>query len=254
MKKIGYPRDYFEPKYECSKCKDTGFVTINNTNQYCNCFRQKLVNYEYNQNNLLKLEDENFKTFDSGFFSKEVNKEKYKSDKSPYDNIMQIKKIAEDFCVNIGKKEQKSLMFVGPTGTGKTFMSNAIAKEVINKGYSVIYQTAPILMDMLINSKFKSLKDGNSKEQYDNVFDVDVLIIDDLGTETLSNTKFTELFNIINTRLLKDKKTIISTNLNLNELASFYDERVISRIIGNYIICRFFGDDVRLKAKKTSKS
>ena len=253
MKKIGYPRNYFEPKYECNKCKDTGFVSINNTNQYCNCFRQKLVNYEYNQNNLLKLEDENFKTFDSGFFSKEADKEKYKSDKSPYDNIMQIKKIAEIFCENLGKNEQKRLMFVGPTGTGKTFISNAIAKEVINKGYSVIYQTAPILMDMLINSKFKSLKDGNSKEQYDKVFDVDLLIIDDLGTETLSNTKFTELFNIINTRLLKDKKTIISTNLNLNELASFYDERVISRIIGNYIICRFFGDDVRLKAKKTSK-
>ena len=94
---------------------------------------------------------------------------------------------------------------------------------------------------------------SNSEAEYLKILESDLLIIDDLGTETMSNIKFTELFNIINTRLLKDKKTIISTNLDLNELASFYDERVISRIIGNYIICRFFGDDVRLKAKKTSK-
>ena len=88
------------------------------------------------------------------------------------------------------------------------------------------------------------------KEQYNRVFDVDLLILDDLGTENLSNTKFTELFNIINTRLLKDKKTIISTNLTLQDLAVQYDDRVMSRLIGNYTICRFFGEDIRLKKKR----
>ncbi len=169
------------------------------------------------------------------------------------DNIQNIKKIAENFCKNISNKEQKNLLFIGNTGTGKTFLSNCIAKEAIKQGFTVLYQTAPILMDMVVDAKFAYQRDTELKEQYDRVFDVDLLIIDDLGTENLNNMKFTELFNIINTRLLKNKKTVISTNLMLPELANVYDERVISRLIGSYTICKFFGDDIRLKKKKLNE-
>lgn len=202
---------------------------------------------------MLNSEDENFNTFDIAFYSKVVDQEKYNSLKSPLENIKNIKKIAEDFCQNIGNKEQKNLLFIGNTGTGKTFLSNCIAKEVMNQGFTVLYQTAPILMDMVVEAKFAYQKDIKLKEQYEKVFEVDLLIIDDLGTENLNNMKFTELFNIINTRLLKNKKTVISTNLMLPELANTYDERVISRLIGNYIICKFFGDDIRLKKKKLNE-
>lgn len=247
MKSKDLPEDYLSPRFECKRCNDTGYI---NGEIRCNCFTQRVVNLTYKQNNMLKLKDENFNTFDIGFFSNKKDKEKYGSEKSPLENIEEIKKISMSFCKKILDPKQKNLLFVGKAGTGKTFMSSCIANEAVNSGYTVLYQTAPLLMDMLIEAKFASLKDELKKEQYERVFDVDLLIIDDLGTENVNNLKFTELFNIINTRLLKDKKTIISTNLTLNDLASEYDDRVMSRLIGNYTICRFFGEDIRLKKKK----
>lgn len=247
LKNLNLGSEYLSPKFECARCEDTGYI---NDTIRCSCFTQKVVNITYKQNNMLKLKDENFNTFDIAYFSNKPDKEKYQSDKSPLENIEEIKKIAKVFCDNIQDPKQKNLLFVGKAGTGKTFMSSCIANEIVNKGYTVLYQTAPLLMDMLLEAKFASLRDEIKKEQYSNVFDVDLLIIDDLGTENLNNMKFTELFNIINTRLLKDKKTIISTNLSLAELASEYDDRVMSRLIGNYTICRFFGEDIRLKKKR----
>lgn len=243
----GLPAKDLEPKFECERCEDTGYI---NGTVRCSCFTQRVINITYNQNNMLKLKDENFNTFDIAYFSNKPDRSKYQSEKSPLENIQEIKKISEAFCNNITDPKQKNLLFIGKAGTGKSFMSSCIAHEVVNKGYTVLYQTAPLLMDMLLEAKIASVRDEMKKEQYANVFDVDLLIIDDLGTETLNNMKFTELFNIINTRLLKDKKTIISTNLSLAELAAEYDERVMSRFIGNYIICMFYGDDIRLKKKR----
>ena len=139
-------------------------------------------------------------------------------------------------------------MFCGQTGLGKTFLSNCIAKELLEKNKTVLYQTAPIMLDMIIKSMFE-----NNSTLMDNLLNVDLLIIDDLGTETLSEVKFTKLFNIINTRILnqsqKITKTIISTNLSLQDMYDIYEERIISRIIGNYNACYFFGDDIRIKKK-----
>lgn len=250
LKTNNYDLQKICPNYDCSICKDTGVVERDGRVGRCNCFIQKIIDTTYRQNNMLNLEEENFNTFDIGFYTSVCDKKKYGSEKSPLENIEQIKEMAIKFCDNIGDVKQKNLLFIGNTGTGKTFLSSCIAKEVIKSGYTVLYQTAPILMDMIIDAKFSKVKDGYLKEQYNKVFDVDLLIIDDLGTETLNNVKFTELFNIINTRLLKNKKTLISTNLMLPELAAEYDERVISRLIGNYIVCKFFGDDIRLKKKK----
>ena len=253
LKNAGYDTEYLKPQYECNICKDTGRIVINGTEKYCNCFIQKVVDKTYKQYNMLKINEENFNTFDIGYYSDKVDKERYKSDVSPRENIIKIKKIAEKFCNNIENKEQKNLLFVGNTGTGKTFLSNAIAYDLINKGYTVLYQTAPMLMDMAMESKYNIERKNSNKLKYESIFDVDLLIIDDLGTETLNNNRFTELFNIINTRLLKSKKTIISTNLTLNELSQEYDERVMSRLIGNYIICKFTGDDIRFKKKKMAE-
>ena len=253
LKDAGYDDNYLNPQYECDICKDTGRVVSNKGERYCKCFIQKVIDKTYKQYNMLKINEENFNTFDIGYYSDKADKEKYKSDVSPRQNIEKIKKIAEKFCDNIENDEQKSLLFVGNTGTGKTFLSNCIAYELINKGYTVIYQTAPILMDMAMECKYNYDRKEENRARYENIFEVDLLIIDDLGTETLNNNRFTELFNIINTRLLRNKKTIISTNLMLNELSQEYDERVMSRLIGNYIICKFIGDDIRFKKKKITE-
>ena len=128
-------------------------------------------------------------------------------------------------------------------------MSNCIASELLKKGKTVIYQTAPVLLETVIDYKMNKQKNPQDNF-YKSVLEADLLIIDDLGTETMNSMKFTELFTIINTRLLnqtaKITKTIISTNLDLKDIFSVYNERIGSRIVGNYNICRFFGNDLRL--------
>ena len=129
-------------------------------------------------------------------------------------------------------------------------MSNCIANELLKKGKTVLYQTAPVLLESVIDYKMSKQKDFNDNI-YKSILDADLLIIDDLGTETLNSMKLSELFTIINTRILnlnnKNTKTIISTNLNINDIFRNYEERIGSRIVGYYDIYYFFGDDLRFR-------
>ncbi len=247
LKKHGILSDDLEPNFECPICKDTGYIN----NNICNCLKQKIYNIQYNKSNISNLEKENFDTFNFNIYSNEINKDLYSSDISPRENIKKIYNAAIHFVDNFNNSEEKNLMFLGPTGLGKTFLSNCIAKSLLEKGKTVLYQTAPIMLDTIISSRFNKQSDNNFM---DNLLNVDLLIIDDLGTETINSMKYTELFTIINTRLLnqsqKITKTIISTNLDLKTIFSVYNERIASRIIGNYNIYKFFGDDIRLKIKK----
>lgn len=131
-------------------------------------------------------------------------------------------------------------------------MSNCIANEILKKGKTVLYQTAPVLLESVIDYKMSKTKNV-SENIYDSALNTDLLIIDDLGTETLNSMKLSELFTIINTRILnlnnKITKTIISTNLNINDIFNHYEERIGSRIAGYYDIYYFFGDDLRFKNK-----
>lgn len=247
---IGKDYSYLTPNYECPLCKDTGYITNNYETKMCNCLKQKLFNIEYNKSNFSNLENQNFSTFDSTVYSSIVDKVKFGSDKSPRENIEIIKQISLNFINNFDDLNEKNLLFTGNTGLGKTFLSSCIANEILKKQKTVLYQTAPIMLDSIIDYRFGK----NSTNIYNNILDVDLLIIDDLGTECINNMKFTELFNIINTRLLnqnnKATKTIISTNLSIQNLFNSYDERIVSRLIGNYNICRFYGEDLRFKMRK----
>ena len=215
----------------------------------CSCLKQKLYDAQYNKANISNLDTQNFDTFSDLYYSDKIDENKYHTNISPRENINLIKDICFKFIENFEDPNQKNLLFTGNTGLGKTFLSSAIANEIIKKGKNVLYQTAPVMLDSIIDYRFGKSKDSNI---LDSILNVDLLIIDDLGTECINNMKFTELFNIINTRLLnqnKITKTIISTNLSLKNLYSNYDERIVSRIIGNYDICYFFGDDIRFKKK-----
>lgn len=243
--------NYLLPKYDCNLCNDTGYITENYKTQMCQCLKQQLYNIEYNKSNISNLENQKFENFLSTVYSTDVDKVKYNSDISPRENIEIIKKISQKFIKNFDDSNEKNLLFTGNTGLGKTFLSGCIANELLKKGKNVLYQTAPVMLDTIIDYRFG--KTDNSI--YNNLLDVDLLIIDDLGTECMNNMKFTELFTVLNTRLLnsnnKVTKTIISTNLNIQNLFKNYDERIVSRLIGNYNICRFFGDDIRfMKVKK----
>ena len=231
-----------EPKFECDKCKDTGLYD----GHHCSCYEQELLNYAYNNSNLQNFANHTFANFNIDLFEEDIFPN---TNVSPKQNMEIILNTAKDFVKNFDNPNQKNLFFCGNTGLGKTYLSSCIANELLSQGKTVLYQTAPILLDMIVDYKLK--KDGKVSSFYQEVFDVDLLIIDDLGVEYLNNLNSVELFNIINNRLIskKNTKTIISTNLDLPRFRDRYDDRIVSRIIGNYTICRFLGNDVRIKLR-----
>lgn len=236
-------------KYDCDICKDTGYVLENNITSMCKCLKQKIFDIEYNKANVGNLSKDTFENFNINLFSNEIDKEKYGSNISPRENMKDIKNSCLNFIKNFDDPNEKNLLFSGGTGLGKTYLSNAIVARLLEKEYTVLYQTAPVMLDTLISNLFK-----NDSSFSENLLSVDLLVIDDLGTETMNSMKFTELYKIINTRLLnqsgKATKTIISTNLDLQGLYNTYDERLVSRFIGHYNIYRFFGDDIRFKKNR----
>lgn len=252
IKKLSKENNYLNPHFECKLCKDTGYVQKEGSLVMCSCLKQRIFDIAYNKSNMGNLERENFSNFNIRIFSDKPDKEKYKSEISPRENIQIIREKAKNFIENFDDPEEKNLIFTGNTGVGKTFLTNCIANEILKIGKTVLYQTAPVMFDQINDAKFG--KENARFDLYENILSVDLLIIDDLGTEKITDTKITELFTIINTRLLnqnhKITKTIISTNLNVDELFKTYTTRIGSRLAGNYRFLRFFGDDLRFKKAK----
>lgn len=252
IKNLSKENTYLNPHFECKLCKDTGYIQKDGTSQMCSCLKQKIFDIAYNKSNMGNLERENFSSFNLRVFSDKPNKEKYKSEISPRENMQIIKEKVKLFIDDFDNPEEKNLIFTGNTGVGKTFLSNCIANEILKIGKTVLYQTAPVMFDEINSAKFD--RENSKFDLYENILNVDLLIIDDLGTEKITDTKITELFTIINTRLLnqnhKITKTIISTNLNVDELFKTYTTRIGSRLAGNYRFLRFFGEDLRFKKAK----
>lgn len=252
LKKENIDNSFFKPKYECEKCKDTGYISYpNKKTEMCNCLKQRIINISYNKSNLSNLQKENFKNFDINKFSDEINIEKYKMNISPRENIKTITEASINFIKNFENPDTKNLFFTGNTGLGKTYMTNCIANELLNHGKTVLYQTAPVLLETIIDNKFNKYKTANTNDFYNQVLSSDLLIIDDLGTECVNSMKLSELFTILNARGLnlnnRITKTIISTNLSIEKVFNIYEERIGSRIAGFYDIYYFFGEDLRLK-------
>lgn len=248
IKKLKLPKGYLEVQYDCNKCEDTGFVKLNNELDRCPCLKQKVININYNKSNLVMLEEENFSKFNLKYYKTTSDKEKYGTDKSPRQNMEEILEISKEFVENFNSIHS-NLLFSGDTGLGKTYLINAISKEILEKGFTVFYQKAPNMLDKLMQIKYENTAEYNAL--IDSILNVDLLVIDDL-TEKTTDSKNIELFTIIDYRLNNSKSTIISTNLTLEEMQNIYEDRVISRIIGNYVIKRFFGDDIR-RLKKVAK-
>lgn len=237
LRENGYPADYLEEQYACSDCHDTGYLG----NKKCHCFRQKEVKLLYSQSNLGNiLDEENFSTFDLNYYSNKIDS---KSGRTSQESAVIALEACRDFVSNFDNSFNNLLLY-GDTGVGKTFLSHCIAKELIDKSYSVIYLTASEFFDTLADAKFHNKEGANS-----HIIDCDLLIIDDLGTELSNSFTNTEMFVITNDRLLKKKSTIISTNLSLEDLKHKYTERVFSRISSNYSLLRLTGDDIRIQKK-----
>lgn len=238
----GYPEDYFEPVYTCPDCRDTGFID----GKRCHCFKQAAINLVYTQSNLKKiLEKENFETFSFDYYSDaDIHPGTGKSSLAAAKDAVAK---CHDF-IDFFDTDFSNLLFCGDTGIGKTFLSNCIAKELMDTGHSVIYFTAFQLFDILSKGVFDREKEALAVHQ--NIFECDLLIIDDLGTELTNSFTTSQLFLCLNERILRRKSTIISTNLGMNQLAELYSERVLSRISSNYILVKLFGADIRILKRR----
>ena len=237
----GYPADYLDDIYDCPVCKDTGYVG----NEKCSCFKKAVIDLLYAQSNLEEiLQKENFDTFSLKYYSDSYIDAK--TGRTSLSSMKEALQICHDF-VDRFDTEFSNLFLYGDTGVGKTFLSNCIAKELIDKTYSVIYFTAFELFDTFAKSKFG--KDETAEVMYSHIFDCDLLIIDDLGTELTNSFTTSQLFLCLNERLLRKKSTIISTNLALDTFSELYSARTFSRITSNYKILKLIGDDIRIKKK-----
>ncbi len=236
LTRLGYPTDYTEVHYECADCKDTGFLP--NT-KICPCLKRALTLAGFKTSGLGNLIDK--QSFDN--FSLDY----YRDNGDGYDRMKQNLSIAvryaEDFRPDAG-----NLLLTGGTGLGKTHLSTAIARRIIERGFDVLYDSAPNIFADFEYDRFKSgYRDEDAHS--DKFFDCELLIIDDLGAET--STQFTNaaLYNLLNTRLNHGVATIVSTNLTQAELLSRYGDRITSRLLGEYRILQFRGLDIRLQRK-----
>ena len=241
LQNAGYPADYFQPPYTCPDCHDTGFIG----DEKCHCFKQAMVDLLYRQSNIHEvLERENFDTFDIRYYSDAKNRN---LGISPRENMQAVLNTCHDFIDHFDE-QARNLLFYGDTGVGKTFLTNCVARELLNTSHTVIYLTAFHLVDILQNNTFgNDDMDDSDENMFHYILDCDLLIIDDLGTELNNAFVTSQLFLCINERLLARKSTVISTNLSLDELQNEYSERIFSRLISNYEIMLILGDDIRIK-------
>lgn len=237
LEKNGFSKNYLDEIYSCEICKDTG---ITEDGKKCKCLQKLIVEELYDMSSIsYVLNKENFDTFDLNVFS---DKTYEKFNMSPKENMARILKIAKKYIETFDKDNDLNLLFWGPTGQGKTFLLNCIAKDLMDRDKIVIYQTAYEIVKTLEDRKFRNKGD---EDKYNLYFNADLLIVDDLGIELVTSFTNSEIFNIINTRLLRGKKTLISTNLSPKELSNTYTDRVFSRVFQKFVPIRFFGEDLR---------
>lgn len=240
LKKAGFPEDYLEPIYTCPDCMDTGYIlTPEQTRSKCHCLRSRELALLYAQSNIQdQLSRENFSTLSYEYYQGE--------DLALFERAV---KICKDFIQNF-TNDYQNLLFYGTVGTGKSFLSGCVAGEVLKQERSVIYFSSAGLFDTLARYTFDNREKDTLYTFYEDLYDCDLIIIDDLGTEMTNSFVASQLFSCLNERNLRRKATIISTNLSLEELRDRYSDRVFSRIVSNYTLCKLTGPDIRMNKKR----
>lgn len=234
-----FPIDYLELRYQCKNCKDTGYIN----GSKCSCLVKKEIMSLYRQSNLGEnMKNENFDQFRLDYYSDEKDESGY----SPRDNMKDIYMKCIRYVQGFDN-HNINLLFIGNPGLGKTFLCNSIAKDLLEQGKSVIYQVSSELIDLVRKYKFDFENEDNNSSSLNDIYDCDLLIIDDLGTELPTQFSSLVIYNILNKRLINNRKIIISTNLNTDEIMKNYSERIYSRLFGNFNMYKFYGEDIRLK-------
>lgn len=243
LKQAGLPADYLEDIYTCENCRDTGF---DQSGARCDCLKRLAASYAVTNANLTDyMKEQTFDNVDYTLFAKqpaENGREPLTYIKKAYEKGLRF---AETFDTT-----HANLLLMGNAGTGKTYLSSCIANYALARQKTVYYQSAFQLFDMLEKLKFGRLE-GEEQEKAEYIsrylYDVDLLIVDDLGTEFISAYSAAALFDLVNTRQIRGKSTILSTNLNSQGLEQIYSKRLTSRLWGSYDIIPFIGQDLRMQ-------
>jgi len=244
----GFAGDYLDDEYMCQKCHDTGYAET----RICDCLMEL---YKEEQraslSSLLKLGDETFDNFDLVYYDDTPASD---TGISPRRSMEIVYEICVEYARKFGSKSM-NLFFNGAPGLGKTFLSACIARVVADNGFSVVYDMAASIFSKFEDVKF--MRSGDSEEQRAEVkkaredvkryLECDLLIIDDLGTEMTTSFTVSALYEVVNTRLITGRKTLINSNLTLDELHRRYTEQIMSRLEGMYQVLTFYGDDIRKK-------
>lgn len=234
---LGYADDFLDIKFSCDKCNDMGYIGI----KMCACMKKALVKEAYNHSGLGKvLNSQTFKNFDLSYYQEGKDR----------DHMAYVLDVAKKYVTDFGKPDKESnLLFMGTTGLGKTHITTAIAKGVIDKAFDVVYDSAQNIIRAFEAERFE--KDERAGLETQRYFDCDLLIIDDLGTEFKNTFTQSCLYNLLNSRINAGKAMIVSTNIESTEQFIIdYDERISSRLIGNFRPYRFVGKDIRLAKVK----
>ncbi len=235
LKEAGLPEDYLKPVHTCPDCRDTGYID----GQKCHCFKQAMISLLYEQSNIREmLQHDNFQSLSYEYYEGE--------------DLSRFKKAVitcQNFIKNFNS-DYHNLFFYGTVGTGKTFLSNCAAKELIESGHSVIYFSAAGLFDLLSRYSFDYKSKEDERKRYADLYQCDLLIVDDLGTELTNQFVASRLFSLLNQRHMGKKATVISTNLSLEELRDRYSDRIFSRITSHYELCKLTGPDIRMYKKR----
>ena len=235
----GYPADYLEPIYDCPDCKDTGYIdSEDGLRKKCHCFHQQELDILYEQSHIRDMiASENFSNLSYEYYQG--------------DDLTHFRKcvdVCRNFVQNF-KQDYHNLFFYGTVGTGKSFLSGCIASELLQTGHSVIYFSASGLFDTLARYAFDSRAKEALSGFYEDLYNCDLLIIDDLGTEAPNSFTVSQFFQCLNERLLHNRPVIISTNLDMKRISETYSERIFSRITENFTILRLYGEDIRIQKK-----
>ncbi|MCR4750272.1 MAG: ATP-binding protein [Lachnospiraceae bacterium] len=234
LKNASLPEDYLSPIYTCKDCMDTGYID----GQRCHCLKKMAVSMLYNNSNI----NDYLKSVDFSMVSdKYYTGDELTSFKDTYNNAVNfVKNFDNDF---------KNLVIYGTVGSGKSLISACIARSLIEKEHTVLYFSASALMDLFSRYSFDYKKREDLYSSHSDIFESDLLIIDDLGTEQVNSFTISTLFTCLNERFLNKRSTIISTNLSPKAIAETYTERIYSRLVGGYTFCKLYGPDIRFKTK-----
>ena len=229
----GYPADYLEDVYECPLCRDTGYVD----GHKCTCFRKREIDLLYADSHLGFLTDRiRFSSLREDVYLKGGTE-------SDVQHFIKARDASLSFVENF--PACRNLLFTGSVGTGKTVLSVCIAGELIDRGFRVIYFSAVSLFERLSAERFGSREEQEEQRLSSDLYSCDLLVIDDLGTELTNSFVAEQLFALLNERSIRQNRTVISTNLDLEQLFTLYAERIFSRITSEFDIFRLTGPDIR---------